>query len=73
MKPILINRHKPGLTMPAARMQAFIQQIDRAELDEDPRVYQKAVCVTLLSLGYDLEWINGTLRPAMERYIKTEG
>lgn len=58
---------KSGKTMPAAQMQAFVAAIDRAELDDNPAVYLKAVCVTLLALGYDLEWINGILRPQLEK------
>lgn len=69
-----------GRVMTDGTMNDFIEQIGRAELYEEldsmtqqnawyPR-YLKAVRVTLITVGYDFNWVETRLREALEaRYL----
>lgn len=54
------------MIMSASEMRMFLNQIDRAEFDENPRVYAKAIRTTLIVLGYDDDWVNGEFRDNLE-------
>ena len=69
-----MNENKKRMT--DEEMYRFIDSICRAELEEEvkelkntyqyPR-YLKAVRVTLVSLGYDVMWVDGHFRTALEK------
>lgn len=74
-----------GKTMTNAQMTEFIKSIGRAELYDELNLmrtqerpfnmtqglfYLKGVCVTLVELGYDGDWVYGTFRAAFEEYYK---
>lgn len=61
-----------GRTMTEAEMTRLIRDLNRAEIDQAPGVYLKAVRVTLEALGYDLTWLQDTFRPALESYYWDE-
>lgn len=48
----------------------FLTSVMRAEYEENPRVYTKAIRSTLIALGYDENYINGEFRDRMEKYFK---
>lgn len=48
----------------------FLTLVMRAEYEENPRVYTKAIRSTLIALGYDENYINGEFRERMENYFK---
>lgn len=48
----------------------LISRAHRAECDEDPRIFLKAVRATLTALGYDEEWVNGHFREIIEDFAK---
>lgn len=47
----------------------FLSSLDRAEYLENPRVYLKAIRVTLIALGYSERYINGYFREYLEDYF----
>lgn len=47
----------------------FLCSLDRAAYLENPRVYLKAVRVTLIALGYDEAYINDTFRDYLEEFF----
>lgn len=53
-------------TMTETEMIRLINGIHRAELDDNPQVYCKAVLVTLEELGYSKTWLHETFQPALE-------
>lgn len=48
----------------------LISRAHRAECEENPRVYLKAIRATLIALGYDEEWVNGRAREIFEDFVK---
>ena len=48
----------------------LIARAHRAECDEDPRIFLKAVRATLIALGYDEEWVNGRGREIFEAFVE---
>lgn len=48
----------------------FVNSLHRAEADENKRVYLKAVRVTLLSLGFDSDWVEGVFRDVLENEFR---
>ena len=48
----------------------LISRAHRAECDEDPRIFLKAVRATLIALDYDEEWVNGRGREIFEKFIE---
>lgn len=56
------------MRMTEADMGQFIARLHRAELDDDPRIYCKAVLVTLAELGYDRAWLHEIFQPRLEAY-----
>lgn len=48
----------------------FLNSVMRAEYDDNPTVYKKAIRATLIALGYDEDYINGEFRSRMEDYFK---
>lgn len=44
----------------------FINNISRAELEENPIIYLKAIRVSLIALGYDEDWVNTEFRDYLE-------
>lgn len=61
----MITKKRPKCLDEAATKK-LIAGVARAELDECPRSYLKAVRVTLLGLGYDPQWVEGDFRDALE-------
>lgn len=57
-------------TMTDAEARELIARAHRAECEEDPRVYLKAVRATLIALDYDPEWVNGRGREIFEAFVK---
>lgn len=47
----------------------LISRAHRAECDDDPRIYLKAVRATLIALEYDEEWVNGRAREIFEEFV----
>lgn len=47
----------------------FLKSLDRAEYDENPRVYLKAVRFTLIALGYIEDYVNGEFREKLEEFF----
>lgn len=56
--------------MTDAEARDLIARAHRAECDEDPRIFLKAVRATLIALGYDEEWVNGRGREIFEDFVK---
>lgn len=48
----------------------LLNTVGRSETVENPRVYLKAIRCTLISLGYDEEWVNGKFRNILEKSFK---
>lgn len=48
----------------------LIARAHRAECEDDPRIFLKAVRATLIALGYDAEWVNGRAREIFENFVK---
>lgn len=58
-------------TMNEKEAKEFICECLRAEAYENPRVFSKAVRVTLLALGYNSEWVENTFRDTLDETIKS--
>ena len=61
------------MRMTEAGMGQFIARLHRAELDDNPQAYCKAVLVTLEELGYDRIWLHEIFQPQLEAYYWDEG
>lgn len=57
-------------TMTDAEARELISRAHRAECEEDPRIFLKAVRATLIALDYDPEWVNGRGREIFEDFVK---
>lgn len=60
---------KPMVTKKYLTSNFFFNDLGRAELYENKRVFLKAVRVTLISLGYDESWVNDQFRDLLESYF----
>lgn len=56
-KPVIPNEEQ---------IHSLLNKLSRYESTVNPKVYFKAVRVTLLTLGYDEEWVNGDFREKLE-------
>lgn len=50
----------------AEQLKALLSKLDRYESTESPTIYFKAVRVTLITLGYDEQWVNDEFRSMLE-------
>ena len=50
--------------------QELIARAHRAECEENPRVFLKAIRATLIALGYDEELVNGRGREIFEKFVE---
>lgn len=57
-------------TMTDEEARYLIARAHRAECEENPRVYLKAIRATLIALGYDPDWVNGRGREIFEAFVK---
>lgn len=48
-------------------MRDFLGKISRAEFEDNPIIFSKAIRVSLIALGYDEEWVNDEFRQYLER------
>lgn len=47
-------------------MRDFLNKISRADFQENPIIYSKAIRVSLIALGYDEDWVNDEFREYLE-------
>lgn len=47
-------------------MRDFLGKISRAEFEDNPIIFSKAIRVSLIALGYDEEWVNDEFRQYLE-------
>lgn len=57
-------------TMTDQEARELIARAHRAECEEDPKIYLKAVRATLIALGYDEDWVNGRFREIIEDFVE---
>lgn len=57
-------------TMTDQEARELIAKAHRAECEENPRIYLKAIRATLIALGYDPDWVNGRGREIFEEFVK---
>ena len=57
-------------TMTDQEARELIAKSHRAECEENPRIYLKAIRATLIALGYDPDWVNSRGREIFEEFVK---
>ena len=67
----MLNKKPKAKTMTKEEMHRFINGVCRAEMDWNFIVYAKAIRATLLELGYDEDFVEGTLREELEKLNPT--
>lgn len=64
----MIEFHTSDKTMSDYEVFRFLNNVARSEWEEGRRAYNKAIRVTLISLGYDRFWVEGRFREMLDKF-----
>lgn len=56
-----------NMIMTSTELENFLGKLSRAEFEDNPIIFSKAIRVSLIALGYDEEWVNDDFRTRLEK------